>query len=406
MTNQAKMLRIATLALLLPLGACSDLLKVESPGRISDSDLGTKDAIPGMVTGMQYNLSDGVNNDFELVAMMTEELYHGGSYAWADIPDGVIYDDDPYVNGAWSQTQQARWVAEDGINRLKDLLGDAEFAKSSYVARAYLYAGYANRILGGNWCTSVIDGGPEVSNTEHFTRAIDEFTQAIAVGQAAGVSDVVNAAYAGRAQIEVLTGDWANAAADAAKVPTDYVFNAQIDTEMNNDLWYETHTRNEYTVWGTYMESHPDDPRAPWVIARNADGTVASGANGTTPHYRQEKYTGADSDVPLAKGTEMLEVRAEAALRSNDIATAYARMNEARAFYGMDALPVAGNMDDAWADLHFERAATLWIETRRLEDLRRWYEDSGPAHVDFLADRAKCVPIPQAEKLANPNFHG
>ena len=62
MTNQAKMLRIVALAALLPLGACSDLLKVESPGRISDSDLGTKDAITGMVTGMQYDLSQAIDN--------------------------------------------------------------------------------------------------------------------------------------------------------------------------------------------------------------------------------------------------------------------------------------------------------------------------------------------------------
>ena len=325
---------------------------------------------------------------------------------WADIPRGVIADDDPGVSGSWNSTQQARWVAETGIERLKELYTDAEFSKSAYVARAYIYAGYANRILGANWCSSVIDGGPEVPNTDHFGRAMDQFTQAISVAQAAGNSDLVNAAYAGRAQIEVLTGDWASAAADAAKVPTDFVFEGQIDTEMRNVLWYETHSRYEYTVWGTYMETHPDDPRAPWVIAYNNDGSVANGANGTTPHYRQEKYTEGSSDVPLSKGTEMLLIRAEAALRSNDMATAYARMNDARAFYGMDPLPVAATMDDAWADLRFERGATLWLETRRLADERRWKADTGPAHDSFLDDRADCVPISKAEKLANPNFRG
>jgi hypothetical protein len=406
MTNQAKMLRMVALAALLPLGACSDLLKVTSPGVISDSDLGSKDAIPGMVTGMQYNLSDAIDNDLEIMELASTELYHGGSYDWADIPRGVINDDDPGVNGSWSQTQQARWVAEDGITKLQDLLTPDEFAKSAYVARAYVYAGYANRILGGNWCSSVIDGGPEVSNTEHFGRAKDEFTQAIAVAQAAGQADLVTAAYAGRAQVEVLAGDWTAAASDAAQVPTDFVFEGQIDTEMRNVLWYETHQRTEYSVWGTYMETHPNDPRAPWDIARNNDGTVASGANGATPHYREEKYGDAASDVALSKGTEMLLVRAEAALRANDMTTAYTRMNEARAFYGMDPLPVAADMTAAWKDLRYERGATLWLEIRRFEDLRRWYADTGPAHDDTLNGRALCIPISKAEKLANPNFHG
>ncbi|MCG6955174.1 MAG: RagB/SusD family nutrient uptake outer membrane protein [Gemmatimonadetes bacterium] len=408
MTNQAKMLRIVAVALLLPLGACSDLLQVQSPGRISDADLGTKDAIPGMVTGMQYNLSDAINNNLELTAMLSGELYHGGSYNWADIPRGVIHDDDPYVNGGWSQAQQARWVAEDGINKLKDLLTADEFAKSPYVARAYIYAGYANRILGANWCNSVIDGGPQVANTEHFGRAKDEFTAAIPIAQAAGRTDLVNAAYAGRAQIEVLQSDWGSAAADAAQVPSDFEFYAPIDTEMRNQLWYETHSRPEYTVWGTFLQSHPDDPRAPWSIEYDANGAVAKGANGATDMYRQDKYDNSSSDVALSKGTEMLLVQAEAALASGggDITAAYGFMNQARAVYGMAALPVAGNLTDAWVDLHYERYATLWIEVRHLEDARRWFAATGPAHDDALADRAVCIPIPQAEKLANTNFHG
>jgi hypothetical protein len=217
---------------------------------------------------------------------------------------------------------------------------------------------------------------------------------------------LVNAAYAGRAQARVLKGDWAGAAADAAKVPASFTFWAEIDIEMRNELVYETHTRNEYTVFGTYMANHPNDPRAPWIIPLNADGSIQNGANGSTPHYRQVKFTDNGSDVALAKGTEMLLVRAEAALRSSDMAGAYGFMNEARAEYGMDPLPVAADMTAAWTDLRFERGATLWLEGRRFEDLRRWYAESGPAHDSTLDGRATCVPISEAEKKANPNFGG
>ena len=252
----------------------------------------------------------------------------------------------------------------------------------------------------------MIDGGPEIPNTDHFQRAVDQFTAAIPIAQAGGQTDLVNAAYAGRAQAKVLMGDWSGAAADAAQVPADFVFYAEIDVEMRNILTYETHNRYEYTVYNTYMESHPDDPRAPWVIARNNDGTVANGANGSTPHYQQQKYEDNSSDVALTKGTEMLLIRAEAALRSNDMSTAYARMNEARTFYGMDPLTPAADLAGAWADLHYERGATLWLEGRRFGDLRRWYAESGPAHDDTFNGRDTCVPIARAERLSNPNLRG
>jgi hypothetical protein len=391
---------------LLATAGCGDLLDVESPGRISDEDLGSPDAIPAVMTGAQFNLSDAVDANLEMLALASGELFHGGSYDWADVPRGVINDDDPGVDDSWSETQQARWVAEDAIAKIDSLLGPEGFSSSPDAARALIYAGYANRILGGSWCASAINGGPEVPNTDHFERAMQQFTDAVPIAEAAARPDLVNAALAGRAQVRVLTGDWEGASTDAAAVPVEFVFVAPIDIELGNSLASETHSRFEYTVWGTYMEDHPDDPRAPWDIARNNDGTVANGANGTTPHYRQDKFPTNDADVALAKGTEMLLVRAEAALRAGDVSGAYGYMNQARAFYALAALPASGGAEAAWAALRFERGATLWLEGRRLEDQRRWFADTGPAHDDFLASRARCVPISEEEKLANPNLKG
>lgn len=401
-TNKLK--AIAFLALL-PMVACSDLLEVESPGRIADDDLGTADAIPGMIIGMKYDLSQAVDGTQEFLALAAVDLFHGGSYDWSEIPRGVILEED--VGTSWSSPQQARWVAETGVERIRELLTADQFSRSASVAQAYVYAGYANRILGDNFCSSVIDGGPEVPNTVHYERGIEQFTNAIQIGGAAGNDDLVNAAYGGRAHMKAMMGDWDGAAQDAAQVPTSFAYYAEIDTEMRNELVYETHNRFEYTVHGTFMEAHPDDPRAPWEILYDNAGQVRNGANGTTPHYQQQKYEDNADDIALTKGTEMLLIRAEAALRLNqDIAAAYARMNEARAHYGMDPLPAAADLAGAWADLRYERGATLWLEGRRFSDLRRWFEDTGPAHDDFMANRDRCLPIAQAERLSNPNLKG
>ena len=87
MTNRHA-LKVVALAALMPLAACSDLLKVDSPGRIADDDLGTKDAIPGMVIGMKYDLSQAVDGTQEFLALAAIDLFHGGSYDW----DGVRSD--------------------------------------------------------------------------------------------------------------------------------------------------------------------------------------------------------------------------------------------------------------------------------------------------------------------------
>src|SRR5690606_10270538 len=238
--------------------------------------------------------------------------------------------------------------------------------------------------------------------------AFPYFEREIEIGQnASGATDVVNAAYAGRATVKAWLGDWAGAAADAARVPRSFVYLAYLSPDgESNELAYETHDRFEYTVVNTEWGERPDDPRAPWEIIYRADGTVARGANGTTPHYQQHKYTSSGDDIPLVKGTEMLVLRAEAALRASDIAGAFDLLNDARAEYGMDPLPLPSAIDEAWDILHVERGATTWLENRRFWDLRRWYNETGPPHHDFLEGRDKCIPISEEELDTNPAARG
>lgn len=409
-----KTMRLSVVAVLaaLPLAGCGDLLQVDAPGRIADTDLNNESAIPGLVAGMAYDLNSAYDATLQDVTIFTDELWHGGSYDYGDLPEGIVLPED--WNGEWAQLQQFRWTSETGIERMRELLETERFNRSPNVAHAYLFAGIGNRLLGELQCESVIDGGPAVSNTQHFSRGIEYLTTGIPIAQAAGRTDLVTAMRGVRASLRAWSGDWSGAVADASEVPAGFVYDVVFSAANQNDLQYETFDRPEFTVWNTFLDSDPDcvdcpgkvpdDPRAPWRIVYNNDGSVARGANGADPFYQQLKYTTADANVPVVKGTEMLVLRAEARLRNNDIAGAYALMNEARDFYGMDDLPVATTMEQAWADLHYERGTTTWLEMRRPWDLRRWYEESGPAHHDFLEGRDKCFPISDAERRSNPNI--
>lgn len=406
--------RVNALALVLGLAAtgCGDFLTVENPGSILDDDLNTVTAMPGLVTGMSYDLSRALDDVLQNSSIMGDDLYHGGSYGPQGLFNrGIIEKED--VNGMWGSMHRARWVAEQGILRMQQVLG-TDFDASPLAVRAYVYAGLSNRLLGEHVCDAVIDGGARQSNTVHFQRAETQFTEALRIAQnltSATLRDsLLRVAYGGRASVRAWQGNWAGAASDAAQVPAGFVFVAFYGTNTtgeNNDLVFETTTRFEYTVYNSPWARVFGDPRARWDTVKTSSGAIRTGQDGRTPFFQQKKFTSLASDVPLVKGTEMLVLRAEAALRAGDVAGAMSFINQQRAFYdpGRTVLPdrSAATVDEAWPILQFERAAVLWIEGRRFWDLRRWNAEPPPVHHPFLDARDKCIPVSENEEQSNPN---
>lgn len=407
------MKRIVTLMALVATAACSDVLSldVEAPGRIADDDLNTPEAVSGLVAGMSFDLTQAMNGVIESVTVASGDLWHGGSYNLGTYPRGQLLDSPEDWNGEYSTTQQARWVAENGLKRISEILPSATYEKSALVARGYLLGGFANRLLGELQCESTIDGGPVVPNTEHFQRADSLFSRAIAVGTAAGSSaaSIVNAAYGGRASVRAWLGNWDAAEADAAKVPTTFQYNAIFSTApgaIESTIVIETSSRKEYTVFSSPFEAYTNDPRVPWAIKYDNKGQVERGQDGETLFYQQKKYLTRDSDIALTKGTEMLVLRAEARLRKGDLAGMTDVLNQARTFYKMSPLTQPASVNDAWPVLRWERGATVWIELRRLNDLRRW-KTAGPPQADpWAASRDVCFPISLTESRVNPNIGG
>jgi len=404
--------RTAVAAAVALLAACGDLLDVENPGSLADADLNIPGAMPGLVTGMSFDLSRGLDEVLQNSNIMADDLYHGGSYGPQGLFNrGIIEKED--VDGMWGEMHRARWVAENGIERMQDVLG-AGFETSPLAVRAYIYAGFSNRILGEHVCDGVIDGGPREPHTVHFERAEEQFSEAIRLAAnitSASLRDsLLRAAYGGRASVRAWLGNWTEAAADAALVPTSYVFLAIYSTNTpaeNNDLVFETNNRLEYTVYNTQWAQVFNDPRVVWDTVKTTSGAVQVGQDGRTPFFRQRKYIGLGADVPLTKGTEMLMLRAEERLRAGDVPGAMGFLNQQRAFYSTTQKPLpaltATTQAEAWPILQKERAAVLWMEGRRLWDLRRWNAEPAPIKNSFLDARDKCIPVSENEEQSNPN---
>lgn len=385
--------------LLLALGGCD--LAVTNPGPLLDADLNTPGAIPALVNGMGGDLSNAIGNYLTRGALGSLELIHSGNFASErQFASGVIRPED--VNGDWARMHTARYVAEAGLERMKTVLGTG-FETNPNTVRAYVYAGYANRFLGENVCNAVYDGGPALPSSNHFVRAESLFTRALTRARALNNVPLTNAALAGRAQVYAGQNKWTEAAADAALVPVTFRHNAIYSTNTtreNLDVAVQTINRREVTVWNTVWVADRD-PRVPYDTVRTGSA-LTRGQDGSTIFFRQRKFLTIGDPVALAKGTEMLLIRAEAALRANDLPNAMVLINQGRTAATLPAL-TAANIDAAWTHLMRERGAVLWLEGRRLFDLRRWLADG---RNNSLRGRSTCVPISLEERGANPNVTG
>ncbi|MBA4158397.1 MAG: RagB/SusD family nutrient uptake outer membrane protein [Gemmatimonadetes bacterium] len=458
---------ILAVAAVMVLGGCD--LGVFDPGQIEDADLLDRRAINPMIAGVEGEFAYATTGErpggtFGAVAFLTDEIVHSGQFVgmrdWSNA--GHIGNGVAETSSRWAFASRARWSAEEAIRRITQILendGQAPAADLN-MARVTTWAGFTNRVLGDTFCDAVIDGGPRQPTSAFYERAENHFTNAIAIGGAAGADSLVTAAYAGRAQVRMMLGNWPGAVADAARVPIGYVHetrHSENSSRENNGLHNLFMRDTQASVWGTpfaewgtitnaaQVEQHrgslegvpatEGDPRVRYHVSLVTTGATARyviGGDTRRPNWEPRKYEFRESNVPVAKGTEMRLIEAEAALVGGDWGAAISKINEVRTHRGLGA--VAGtSADEAWQLLMKERGIELWLEGRRAADLRRWAQT--PGSVPFTVVRLEnsgnppltderrnvlefrdasnnalplgqglCLPISENEVNSNPNL--
>jgi starch-binding outer membrane protein, SusD/RagB family len=404
----------ALAATLAALAACD--FRVTNPGPVQDDFLDQGAAYPAIVNGAGRSLSEAINWVSYTGAAVARELNPAGSTGSFGITvqqqNGKLVDDE--VTTHWSTAQQARWTAEEGAKRMRAGLGQAEFAKSKDAAQIMLWVGYANRLLAENMCDAVIDGGPRQAYTVHLERAEAAFTEALAIATTAADTRMATAARAGRASVRALRGNWAGATADAGGIANDFVYQMvynTVDIDQYNRIYWAGANQpyRAHTVWRTFYEEYfrtTKDPRVAWdQDPRTPTGDAAVGTLGRVPWYFQTKFNRREAPINLSSGWEMRLIEAEAKLAANDVAGAAALVNAHRVALKLDPWPAA-TAEQAWTALKRERGIELWLEARRLGDLRRWAAARTPGAVDDMAGRDVCFPVSRAEKETNKNLAG
>lgn len=396
---------------------------VTNPGPTPDSFLEKPEAHQAVANGAARQLFDALNEIAYTTSAVTRELFPSGSTSSfgisRDQQTGILRYDDEHVS--WTNLQEARYIAESGFVRFEEFspTGVTGYKPAAYAA---LWAGYANRLLGENFCEAVIDGGSIEPSTVFLTRAEGWFTKAIEVSSGtASLSKVVQAATAGRASVRMHLGKWSEAVADADDIPTDFTFYAEYwDTQQDHyNRTYFAGADQPYravTAWNTVYQAYytaTADPRVPWVNTGQLGDASVGMIGARVPFYRQLKYPDRGSDILLSSGYEMRLIEAESQLKSGNWQQGLTLLNAHRVALGLDPWTATG-ATEAWTALKRERGIELWIEGRRMGDLRRWKEGGTPGSLDpletagnpqsyLLADQSLCYPIPQNERESNPN---
>jgi hypothetical protein len=384
--------------------------RITDPGPVDDAALNHAVANAALVNGMAKSLSRALGYISYTGAAASREVVGSGSTALFGITvkqrSGLLDPAFAETNDHWQFAQQARWIAEDGVRRMRLTLGD-DFAKSPLAAEALIYVGFSNRLLGENMCDGVIDGGPKQPRRVYLDRADAAFTEAIAVATAAGNQTLLLAARAGRASVRLGLGSYTAAADDARTIPATFRYQAKYTaTELdqyNRVYWSNANQPyRAHSVVGTFYESYyqtTGDPRTVWQ--RNP--AIPTGTQANVPWLFQMKFDKRDAPVNLASGREMRLIVAESQLRAGDWPGAVATMNQTRSELGI-TLWSASSAVEAWVALKRERGIELWLEGRRLGDLHRWLAESTPGAVEDMTGRNTCFPIGQNELDANTNL--
>jgi starch-binding outer membrane protein, SusD/RagB family len=402
------------------LGVAGCDFDVENPGPVADDILNQAPAHQAVVNGIARTISTTLNGVALQTGAVTREIMASGNTN-ISLDHGLGQITPTSGNGLWSNIQDARWIGEDAVRRLTEAK-----AANELLATANLWTGFANR-WGDILCEAVLNGGPKQANTIMLERAVANFTQVIALTQVAATK---NAALAGRASVYADLNRWAEAVADSKQVADAFTFQARYSAEeasQRNEIYFYSANQpyRVHSVWGTPYEQYftdTGDPRTPWIkVPAFPFGEIQRPKIGNVPWYPQQKFKAYTDAINLVSGWEMRLLEAEALLVANDVPGAMALINRVRTrnistTTGKALEPyTATTVADGWTALRKERGIQLWLEGRRMADLRRWKAANRPGALQPLEDptnpktyldspQSLCIPVSQNEIDTNPNF--
>ena len=294
--------------------------------------------------------------------------------------------------GVYTPLQTARYTNDNALTKLQAWTDEQVSDRQEKIAQTAAYAGFATLLLGEGFCEApAVALGPALTQAQLFQRAEEYFGTALTAATAAAAVDLQRLAYAGRARAHLNQGELADAGADAANVPADFDYKLATSAtpgRLQNRVYAENNQGASVNIGQAYRDEalFPVDSIDP-ILRRSGDQRQL---------WLQTKYTGLTDSLILSSGAQTQLIAQEAA--------------------GTD--PIATIIE--------LRRRQLFLEGTRMFDLQRFnvpgtsqlvpllpapgtqYPFQGQAKGGTYGDLGgnRCMPLPDLERLNNPNIDG
>lgn len=419
------------LTILLVLGfswAGCDLLDVENPNNLIEDDLSNPAAASAMANGLEASITRAQGQILKIYSTASDELTWVGSRdAFQQLDFGNTTNPfNEFTDGAFPFVGEARWLADNFVNRLETFQADGSLGDTRDLVRAYLYKAIIYTTIADMFddfaFSDRTEAAPPVgvdAMSSLYDTAIDDINKALALNPS---SDLELPLMAMRARVKHAKVVWAKvnpagsvntsdplvndagAVADAVAAlalssDSDWTFDLVADggAGLANDMAAWVNDRLEMVFSDVYVQRNEAGNKVEAVnFPDMIDGVV---------HPFLDEFINAwvgDTiypDMTIVSAREMHLIIAEAALASGGDFTG--EINQLRA---LDGLSEYSGQVDAQELLLESRQVNLFIQGRRLADMYRFGVDS-PSWTsvsDAMQTPGSFLPITAIEIRANP----
>jgi len=444
--------------------AChGNILDVRDPDVVTPSQLTGPGAVSPLNAGVindfrvsydSYALSSGLLGDeFELSGTFSTRIPMDERNMQPD--NGSISPD------VYQPVMVSVASADNAAKLLSAAVSDPDFAEilgavREGLARAQLFGAYGRMFLAEGFCQSILSNpvteSAPLGSRDRAADALALFQKAEATANDVGLASVADAAIVGQGRALMFLGRYDEAGQAVSSVPVDFVLtvahSTNQDAERNPiyDLTWGDQQALRWTVGnGTDVDRHLEkwpfyDEWVDQGLLIPPDQHSKTAFNGSSPVSLQTEYGGQDpggagpsrtgagpaAPIVVASGWEAQMIRAEAELRSGQLAAAESRVNALLTDAGQADNPIRrlnpnvpfgafgpvslspdSALEANLRQIGRARAAGMWLQGQRQGFTRRLILNDGAAY-DFYPQGTEgsdiAFPIPSQEFDNNPNI--
>lgn len=421
------------------LAGCSDILKVDLPGSLTEADLLTPEMARAMVLSAVADFECAFSEFTATIGGIEDAYWETTGWfpkAWSEYR---VTDQNGALNstrcglsdtaaGFFGAFQSGRFQAEQAYRTIDTFTDTQVQNRQQLLATAAIYAGLSYQVFGEHWCEMAVDVGPLMTPQQTLAKGEEWFTRALGhIGTGdfgtAMTTSMKQLAHLGRARVRFALGNLQGAKADAEMIQPGFRANVTRGAGVRprwNHVYHHLTVSKFMTIAGpvqfggetvsvgfrnltvapdgrTTVNDGVPDPRVPVTNT----GQVA--ADGVTPHWIQTKYRSYADPIPLARWAEAQLILAEI----EGGAQAVARINALRDVHGLPHFQ-GGTAEQIRAQIIEERRREFFFEGRWHADKLRynlWFpRGQGFNHKNIAYGNVTCLPLGEQEKILNPNL--